>query len=468
MSAIHLAEQLQAELLQADPRVEKARLLLQEALADHSSRLTEVRSPIESRRVTYSEILQEFSRYRGGALFFPYLGSGLGNGALVELADGSVKYDLITGIGVHLFGHSDPGLMDSSLNAALQDTVMQGNLQQNIDSARLCREFVHLASESGAPLAHCFLSTSGATANENALKILFQKKQPADRMLAFSNCFSGRTLATSQLTDRAKNRVGLPTVMAVDYIPFYDATSSEESTKQTLARLSEHLERYPGQYAGMIMELIQGEGGYYSAPPSFFAALCELLRQHQVPIWFDEIQTFGRTTRPFAFQHLELDQFADAVTVGKMTQVCATLFRDELTPQPGLISQTFTGATSSILAALSILDRLQNGNFFGPNGRLMQIHERFTQHFERLHQQSPDRISGPWGLGGMVAFTVLDGSASQSKAFLDALYEAGVLAFSAGANPTRIRMLPPFGAITNEQIDEVCEIIENVLGKMTL
>lgn len=458
-----MSESIHADSLFNDPRISQARDLYLEALKDHRQELKEPRPPVEGRKAAFEDLIKSFSADRGGSLYYPYLGSGLGNGALVELADGSVKYDMITGIGVHYFGHSDPELVAASLDAALQNTVMQGNLQQNTESALLCRELIEIASADGAPIQHCFLSTSGATANENALKMLFQAKQPASRMMAFSNCFSGRTLATSQLTDRPQNRVGLPTVMAVDYIPFFNADCDPQNIQTTLDRVSEFAERYPGQHAGMIMEIIQGEGGYYTAPREFFVALCEQLREYEIPIWFDEIQTFGRTTSPFAFQHYQLDEFADIVTVGKMTQVCATLFRDELKPQPGLISQTFTGSTSSVFAARSILKRLREGDFFGPVGRNMQVHHRFQTHFEAIQQRIPGAIFGPWGLGGMIGFSVFDGSAAKTRAVLNGLFDAGVLAFPAGANPTRIRMLPPIGAITDTQIDEVCSIIESVL-----
>jgi len=452
-----------AESLRGDPRVVQAQQLLLDALREHREKLQTVQPPRDSLQKDYADQLQRFSEQRGGALFYPYLGSGLGNGALVELADGSVKYDMISGIGVHGFGHSDPALLEAGVLAALSDTVMQGNLQQNRESAELSDELIGMATATGGDLAHCFLSTSGATANENALKMLFQKKQPASRMLAFSNCFAGRTLATSQLTDRAKNRVGLPTVLGVDYVPFFDWNSPATSTHHARAVLREHLQRYPGLHAGMVLELVQGEGGYYCAPPEFLKAVCELLREHDVPIWFDEIQTFGRTTQPFAFQHYGLETFADVVTVGKLTQVCATLFTDQFVPRPGLVSQTFTGSTASIFASLSILRRLKSGEYFGEQGRIMQVHARFVRHFEELHRTHPHWISGPWGIGGMVAFTPLDGNEATSKRFLDALFNAGVMAFSAGGNPTRIRMLPPFGAIQNEEIDCVCKLIARTL-----
>jgi len=457
---------LQADLLRNDPRLQQARDLLQSTLRDHQSRLTGIRPPQAGLESSYTEQLARFAEHRGGQLFFPYLGSGLGRGSLVELADGSVKLDMISGIGVHGFGHSDPELLATGIDAALGDTVMQGNLQQNTESAQLAAEFVEMASLSGGALQHCFLTTSGAMANENALKLLFQKNHPAQRMLAFTHCFSGRTMATGQLTDRAKNRVGLPTFMPVDYLPFYDHRSPSTSLHHTLRTLEEHLERYPGAHAGMIMELIQGEGGYYSAPREFLEPLCATLRRHRISIWFDEIQTFGRTTHPFAFQHFDLEDFADIVTVGKLTQVCATLFTSEFVPQPGLISQTFTGSTASIFASLSILHRLRTGNFFGEGGRIMQIHHRFASHFEKLHQQHPHLIAGPWGIGGMVAFTPLDGSAAAGKKFLELLFRNGVMAFLAGAQPTRIRMLPPFGVITDEEIDDVCKIISKTLERV--
>lgn len=452
-----------ADLLKQDPRIVQARELLREVLDEHRSALHSVRPPREELQQPYADVLARFAEARGGELFYPYLGSGLGKGALVELADGSVKYDMITGIGVHVFGHSDPELAQATFDAALADTVMQGNLQQNEESFALCQDFVETAREGGAELAHCFLSTSGATANENAFKMLFQARFPADRILAFRNCFAGRTLAMSQVTDRPQNRVGLPPTLAVDYVPFHDAEHPAESLTVAVARLREHLERYPGRHAAMILEPIQGEGGYYTAPREFFVELFNILRERHIPIFFDEIQTFGRTTRPFAFQHLELDRYADVVTVGKMTQVCATLFRDEFKPKPGLVSQTFTGATSSILAARSILRRLREGSHFGPQGRNMQIHQRFVRHFEALRDAHPGSISGPWGAGGMIAFTPGDGTPLTTKMVLTALYEAGVIAFSAGETPSRIRLLPPLGAITDEDIDAVCGIIADVL-----
>ncbi|MEW4564492.1 aminotransferase class III-fold pyridoxal phosphate-dependent enzyme [Bremerella sp. JC770] len=456
------SESLIAQQLLSDPRVAQATELLSAALTEHSAKLS-ARGPDAELAEPYQKWLEVFAQLRGNALFFPYLGSGVGQGALVELADGSVKYDMITGIGVHAMGHANPELVRELVPAVLADTVMQGNLQQNSESLLLSKHLVTLANQKGASLDHCFLTSSGAMANENAFKILFQHKAGSSRILAFENAFAGRTHLTGQVTDRPKNRVGQPLTVPVDYVPFYDAARPEESTQRTLQTVENLVRRYPDAHSGFIMELVQGEGGYYSAPREFFVQLCQRLRGLEVPIFFDEIQTFGRTHAPFAFQMLELDEFADVVTIGKMSQICATFFRKELNPKPGLLSQTFTSSTTAIVAARWILRKMIDGDYYGPDGRIAEIHQRFVARFEAIHAQAPDRISGPWGIGGMVAFTPLDGSPEAAKKVLHALYEAGVIAFVAGAGPARVRFLPPFLSLTDDEIESVCDIVERVL-----
>ncbi len=456
------SEALIAQQLLSDPRVAQATELLRSALADHAANL-QARGPRSELSGPYHEWLEQFAGLRGNSLFFPYLGSGAGQGALVELADGSVKYDMITGIGVHAMGHANEELLSELIPAVLSDTIMQGNLQQNTESLLLSKQLVTLANQHGASLDHCFLSSSGAMANENAFKVLFQYRNGSSRIMAFENAFAGRTHLTGQVTDRPKNRLGQPLTVPLDYIPFYDANCPEKSTNRTLQTTERFIKRYPDAHCGFIMELVQGEGGYYSAPREYFVQLCQLLKKHQVPVFFDEIQTFGRTYAPFAFQMLELDEFVDVVTIGKMSQVCATFFREELNPKPGLLSQTFTSSTTAIVAANWILRKLIEGNFYGAEGRIAEIHQRFVARLETIQAKMPDRVRGPWGIGAMIAFTPLDGSPESAKRVLHALYEAGVISFVAGNNPARVRFLPPLLSITNDEIDSVCDILESVL-----
>ncbi|MBI5445309.1 MAG: aminotransferase class III-fold pyridoxal phosphate-dependent enzyme, partial [Deltaproteobacteria bacterium] len=202
-------EKLLAEAFAADPRVAKARKLVLEALHDHQAGLTGPRPPDAQRAEQYARLLGRFEELRAGRLYFPYLASGFGRGCLVELADGSVKYDMISGIGVHHFGHGAPALLDAALGAALQDVVMLGNLQQGREPIHLAELLLRTANRGGGRLAHCFFTTSGAMANENALKIAFHARRPAPRVLAFEGCFLGRTLTLAQITDKPGFRMGL-------------------------------------------------------------------------------------------------------------------------------------------------------------------------------------------------------------------------------------------------------------------
>lgn len=458
---------LAAEQLRNDPRLAEAKKLILEAVADNQKQLVSVRPPNPELASDYEQLLNRFGEMRGGNLFFPYLGSGIGNGPFVELADGSVKLDLITGIGVHGYGHSNPLLIEAGLEAAISDTVMQGNLQQNTNSCDLTKLLVDTACQSGAKLRHCFLSTSGAMANENSLKMAFQKNHPANRVVAFTQCFAGRTLALAQVTDKAQYRVGLPETISVDYIPFFKCDNPEKSIDSAVNHFKSHINRHPGKHAALWLELVQGEGGYYEGNTDFFKALIEVAHENNIAVVADEVQTFCRTTQPFAFQHFGLDELVDIVTIGKISQVCATLFTDDYQPQPGLISQTFTGSTWAIVAARAILQGLIDNGNFGSHGKNKKLHDYFAAGLKAIGEKYPGSISGPYGIGGMVAFTPLDGSAEAAKEMVNQLYHAGLMSFMAGGDPSRVRFLIPLGCVEESHIDLACQIIEQVAEEMS-
>jgi 4-aminobutyrate aminotransferase-like enzyme len=454
---------LHADALRADPRIAEARRLIAEAVADHGSKLESAKSVDPDLAKRYRSMLDRLGKVRGGPPFWPYLAAGLGNGPYVELADGSVKLDFICGIGVHGCGHSNPIMIDSAIDAALEDTVMQGNLQQHPPSIKMCERLISLATESGAKLDHCLLSTSGAMANENAVKIALHHKAPADRIIAFDNAFSGRTLAMAAITDNPSYRSGLPIALAVDYLPFLDSSDPTASIQQAVEELHRLLSRHPGRYAAFWAESIVGEGGYYPGSREFFEALCQPLRQAQIPIIFDEVQTFSRTSRPFAFQHFGLDQYADIVTIGKITQVCATLYGETFKPKGPILSQTFTGSSSSIATGLAMLDLLESSGCYGPDGQNIQRHQYFARGLQKLADKYPKLISGPFGAGMMIAFTPGGGSGDEAKSMMTTMYDTGLLGFVCGGDPTRIRFLPPPATTTNDHIDAALELLEQSL-----
>ena len=463
-SSTGAAASTQAEVLRSDPRIAEAKRLIAQAVQEHAAPLQNPKLQDPSLAKPYQGMLDRFAAVRGGPTFWPYLASGLGNGSMVELADGSVKLDFIGGIGVHGCGHSHAAMIESAIDGALEDTVMQGNLQQHPPSLHMCERLVKMAMASGANLEHCLLSTSGAMANENALKLAMHHQSlkglpGADRIIAFDNAFAGRTLALAALTDREKYRMGLPLAIQVDYLPFLDPGAPEKSQRWAVDELHRLLARHPGRYAGFWAEPIAGEGGYYPGSQAFFRSLCEPLREAGVPIIFDEVQSFSRTTRPFAFQHYGLDEFADIVTIGKITQVCATLYGKDFHPKGPILSQTFTGSSASIATGLKMLDLLEDTECFGENGQNKKRHDYFAEGLSRLNEKHPKLLHGPYGEGMMIAFTPGDGSFAQAKLLMDTMYEIGLLGFVCGSDPTRIRFLPPPAITTNDHIDMALDLL---------
>lgn len=448
---------LTAQKLTEDSRVLEAKKLLLNAVRDHQKELTGVRPSIAEHKESYAELLNSFAEMRGGPLWHPYIGSGIGKGCLVELMDGSVKYDFICGIGPHFLGHSNPDIISAVIDASISNTVLQGHLQQNADSVELSKMLLKLSN-----MDHCFLTTSGAMANENALKLALQKRSPANRILAFEHCFAGRTITLSQITDKPSFREGLPSTVFVDYIPFYDASCPVESTERALKVLKQYISHHPKEYALMLFELVQGESGFYPGSHDFFKALMVTLREHSISVFVDEVQTFGRTPSLFTFQYFHLEEYVDIVSIGKLAHVCATLFKKDHKPRPGLLSQTFTSSTAAIRVAIMVLKYLSEGGFYGPNGKIVQLHQNFESKLQELAKKYPELISGPFGIGAMIAFTPYNGDTHHVTKFVHALFEAGVIGFIAGNHPTRCRFLVP--AITSQaDIDGALKIVEETL-----
>ncbi len=249
----------------------------------------------------------------------------------------------------------------------------------------------------------------------------------------------------------------------MDYIPFYDENDHEGSIKRAVDQLEKYFARHPGDYAAMCMELIQGEGGYYVGNEEFFKAICDVCKKHEVSIIVDEVQTFMRTKELFAFQYFKLDKHVDFVNIGKNSQICATLYRNDHKPQPGLISQTFTSSGAAINAAYYIINEVANNGYLGDGGKIEKIQDHFHSGLNAIREKHPGLISGPWGIGSMVGMTVYGGDAAKSKDFTMRLFENGVLSFIAGGSPTRVRFLVPAGAVEMDDIDKVCEIVEKTL-----
>lgn len=394
---------------------------------------------------------------RGRPLAYPYVGTGAGRGVYVELADGSVKMDLINGIGIHLMGHSHPRVMAATVKGAISDVVNQGNLQPNQEYVRFLEKLVGLAGKRSR-LKYGWLATCGSMANENALKLSRQKLTPARMILSFKNAFAGRSTMMAEVTDNSAYKVGLPEYHEVLRIPFYDK-KDPQSGEKTLRAFKEHAAKHEKNISVFSFEPMLGEGGYQAAPREFFIPLLEFCKQQKIAVWADEVQTFSRTGEMFAFETLDIGSYVDLCTIAKTAQVGATLYTEEFNPQPGLIAGTFSGSTAALSAGCEILDMLQEG-FLGPNGRIMDIHRKFISMLNNLNETScRGKLTDAGGLGLMIAVTPYEGKKEQVDALLKRLFQNGIVAFNCGKDPIRIRFLIP-ATIEDRDIEIAKGIIE--------
>jgi len=423
-----------------------------------------VQDELASRCLTpraYERAIREVERLRGRPLLYPMLTSGAGRGARVRLADGTEKLDFIGGIGVYGLGHADPELLTQAVVAAAGDVAFQGHLQPGPEYLRLSRA---LQRHAGPRLAHVWLSLSGAMANENALKMILQRHAPAELVVAFEGGFHGRTLATAELTDRPGFRDGLPLTGRVLQVPFFDP-ARDDAVERSLARLDEHLARFPGRIAGMLFELVQGEGGFRTAPREYFVALMERCREAGIAVWVDEVQTFARTGELFAFRTLGLEDYVDVVTAGKVLQGSATLFAKAYKPRPGLVAGTYAGSTTGMAVGTRLIERLEEEGFLGPEGRVAVLARRIDKRFESLARRVPGAVGERRGIGAMQAFVPFDGSPEVVRRVLEVAFEEGAILMSAGSRPSLVRMLPPLDT-SDEELEAVFSVLEKTLGRV--
>ncbi len=446
--------------IKESPEVQNLITQLVNSVAKLNSRLEGIQPAQEAFKEAGKSKVDLAGLFRGRPLHYPYMGTGAGRGPFVELEDGSVKLDLINGIGIHLMGHAHPRIMKAAVRGALSDVVTQGNLQPNNEYRLITEKLVKLAGKNSR-LKYAWLATCGTMANENALKLARQKKSPSRMILAFKDAFAGRSTMMAVLTDNPAYKVGLPEYGEVLRIPFYDK-HDPHSGEKTLAALKEHIANHANDISCFSFEPMLGEGGYQAAPREFFIPLLQLCREKKIAIWADEVQTFTRTGELFAFETLGLGEYIDICTIAKTAQVGATLYTEEYNPKPGLIAGTFSGSSASLTVGMEILDMLQEG-FLGPQGRILKIHQRFIDGFNQMNAKTcKGQVSDAGGLGLMIAFTPFEGKKEQVDSFLKKLYNNGVIAFPCGKDPVRARFLVP-AIIQDQEIDLALQIIEKTI-----
>lgn len=320
--------------------------------------------------------------------------------------------------------------------------------------------------------------TTGAEAVENTIKIA-RAHTGRSGVIAFSGGFHGRTNMTMGLTGKvAPYKKGFgPFPGEIYHLPFpmpHHGVTVEDS----FAAL-EHLFRAdlePERVAALIIEPVQGEGGFYIAPPEFLKRLRALCDTHGIVFIADEIQTgFGRTGKMFAMEHSGVKP--DMITVAKSLAggfpLAGVIGRADImdAPEAGGLGGTYGGSPIGCAAALAVLDVIEQDELLERSTTLG------THVVDRIRKFANDPASQPIGdirnLGGMIAFELVSApgthnpSPEATKALCAKALEKGLILLSCGVFGNTIRILMPLTAPT-KIVDEGLDIIGQCLKEMAM
>lgn len=393
-------------------------------------------------------------------------------GAEVWDVDGKRYLDFVGGIGVMNIGHNHPQVL-AAVQAQLQKVThacfQVVAYRPYLDLVQRLSELV--AGDSG--IAHkAALFTSGAEAVENAVKIARAHTQrPA--VIAFRGGFHGRTLLGTTLTGMSqpyKQNFGMaPEVFHTPYPNAYRGFTSD----MALAALHELFATQvaPERVAAILIESVQGDGGFLTAPPEFLQALRELTEQHGIVLILDEVQAgFGRTGTWFGFQHAGIQP--DLVTVAKSLAagmpISGVVGRAEImdAAAPGGLGGTYGGNALACAAALAVIDTYEREQLLA---RGEQLGQRLRQGLLALQARYP-QIGDVRGSGFMLAMELVKNDAARSpdaelnQRIIDEARKGGLLVIKCGVYRNVLRFLAPL-VTEPAQIDEALVILDGALQR---
>lgn len=402
---------------------------------------------------------------RGMGNLYPVFAARARNAEVWDV-EGKRYIDFGAGIAVVNTGHSHPRIVEAikrQLDAFSHTCIMVTPYANAVELAeKLC---------AAAPIENArviFLST-GAEAVENAIKIA-RAATGRPGVIAFSGGFHGRTNLCMGLTGKVvpyKKGFG-PFTPGIYHAPFpaeYLGVSADDSFAALEQLFKSDIEA--DRVAAIIIEPVQGEGGFYPVPEGFLARLRELCDQHGILLVVDEIQTgFGRTGRMFAIEYagVEPDIMAVAKGIAGGFPISAVVGRQAVMdgPEPGGLGGTYAGSPLGCAAGLAVLGVIEEEALCE---RALEVGDRLVAGLRKLQAKHPDRIGDVRALGAMVAMELVSGGdagkpdAALAKALCVKALEAGLILLSCGVRGNVIRILVPL-TIDFGHLDEGLGIME--------
>ena len=398
-----------------------------------------------------------------------------GEGAIVEDVDGNLFLDCAAGIAVNSTGVSHPDVVKAIAEQAAKFIHMSGTDFYYEPQVRLAEELAGLVPIDGD--VRSFFGNSGTEATEAAIKLSRYHTRRAG-IIAFLGSFHGRSLGSLALTSsKSVQRRGFgPLMPGVYHAPYPDVYrfngSAEACAEASLAYVRDQILVHlaaPDEVAAIVVEPIQGEGGYIVPPPSFLQGLRALANELGIMLVVDEVQSgMGRTGRMFASEHFGLK--ADIVNVAKgiasglpLGVTCARA--DVMNWPPGAHASTFGGNPVACAAALATIRLLREQ--YVRNAAV--VGEHLLNGFRAL-QEKHALIGDVRGKGLMLGVELVRDRKTKTRAveernaLVQAMFRRGVLVLGAGKNA--IRFAPPL-LLTKDQADAVLRVFDAALEEVS-
>ncbi len=392
-----------------------------------------------------------------------------GKGALVKDVDGNQFIDFTGGWGCLIVGHTPDRVVEAIKDQAVQFTHTDFMSVPYESFVTLAECLAALAP--GAPPKQVTFANSGAEAIENAVKIA-RKHTKRQAIVVFEGAFHGRTLLTMTMTHKASPyKAGFgPFASEIYRLPLpnpYRNNMHFEDFERALVALVD-----PQQVAAVVIEPLQGEGGFVVPADGFLEYLRELTAKHGILFVADEIQCgYGRTGKFFAIEHCGVEP--DLITVGKSIAaglpLSAVIGKKEIydSMPKGTIGGTYVGNPIACRAGIEVLNIIEENNLLD---RAVAIGKILRKRFEEMKRKYAV-IGDVRGLGAMMGMELVRDPATKEPAkeectaVVQESLRNGVLIPSAGIYGNVLRLLLPL-VITDEQLNEGLDVLEAAVGKV--
>jgi 4-aminobutyrate aminotransferase / (S)-3-amino-2-methylpropionate transaminase / 5-aminovalerate transaminase len=416
-------------------------------------------------RTATAELLEERARFVARGVATPRLVVVRAEGASVEAADGKVYLDFAGGIACQNTGHGFGPVVAAiheQVDSFLHQCFMVGTYEPYV---AVCRRLAQLSPCRGDE-QKSILVNSGAEAIENAVKISrAATRRPA--VVVFEHGFHGRTLLTMAMTSKVRPyKAGFGPFPGEVYraaAPYPYRGIDTEAAVASLERLFV-AEVDPESVACVVLETVQGEGGFIPMPADYLVRLREACDRYGIVFVADEVQSgIGRTGPVWAIEHsgVEPDLLVSGKSLGGGLPLAAVTGRAELmdAPGPGGLGGTFGGNPVACAAAAVVLDTVADEGF---RAAAEELGRRLRGSLEEIAGRH-GAVGEVRGLGPMLALELREQSPETAKAVGEAAFERGLLLLSCGLHGNVLRLLPPL-TVTDDELERGLGILDESLA----